>query len=95
MNSSSKELGPIGTWTAQFDSRPVAIVREAAGELDQLGFRAIWYRESLGRESLTNAALLLSATSQIVVASGNSRMRRTALMIKTAQPKIPRGTNPL
>jgi alkanesulfonate monooxygenase SsuD/methylene tetrahydromethanopterin reductase-like flavin-dependent oxidoreductase (luciferase family) len=70
MNSSSEKLGPIGTWTAQSDYRPVAIVREAAGELDQLGFTAIWYPESLGCESLTNAALLLSATSQIVVASG-------------------------
>jgi probable F420-dependent oxidoreductase len=70
MNSSSVELGPIGIWTAQFDYHPAAKVREAAGELDQLGFEAIWFPESLGRESLTNAALLLSATSRIIVATG-------------------------
>jgi probable F420-dependent oxidoreductase len=70
MNSSSMELGPIGIWTAQFDYHPAAKIREAAGELDQLGFGAIWFPESLGRESLTNAALLLSATSRIIVATG-------------------------
>ena len=70
MNSSSVELGPIGIWTAQFDYHPAAKVREAARELDGLGFGAIWFPESLGRESLTNAALLLSATSRIIVATG-------------------------
>ena len=70
MSSSSVELGPIGIWTAQFDYHPAAKVREAAGELDGLGFGAIWFPESLGRESLTNAALLLSATSRIIIATG-------------------------
>lgn len=70
MNSSSMELGPIGIWTAQFDYQPAAKVRDAAGELDQLAFGAVWFPESVGRESLTAAALLLSATSRIVVATG-------------------------
>ena len=70
MNSSSMELGPIGIWTAQFDYQPAAKVRDAAGELDQLAFGAVWFPESVGRESLTNAALLLSATSRIAVATG-------------------------
>ncbi len=70
MNSSSMELGSIGIWTAQFDYQPADKVREAAGELDQLGFGALWFPESVGRESLTAAALLLSATSRIVVATG-------------------------
>ena len=70
MNSSSMELGPIGIWTAQFDSHPAAKVREAAAELEQLGFGVIWFPESVGRESLTNAALLLGATSRIVIATG-------------------------
>ena len=41
MNSSSMEVGPIGIWTAQFDYQPAAKVREAAAELEQLGFGAI------------------------------------------------------
>jgi probable F420-dependent oxidoreductase len=70
MNSSSMELGQIGIWTAQFDYQPAAKVREAVAEIEQLGFGTIWFPESVGRESLTNAALLLSATARIVVATG-------------------------
>ena len=43
MNSSSMEVGPIGIWTAQFDYQPAAKAREAAAELEQLGFGAIWF----------------------------------------------------
>jgi probable F420-dependent oxidoreductase len=70
MNSSSMELEPIGIWTAQLDYQPAAKAREAAAELEQLGFGAIWFPESVGREALTNAALLLGATSRIVIATG-------------------------
>ncbi|HKX50218.1 MAG TPA: LLM class flavin-dependent oxidoreductase, partial [Candidatus Binatia bacterium] len=70
MNSSAMELGPIGIWTAQFDYQPAAKVRDAVAELEQLGFGAIWFPESVGRESLTNATILLSATSRLVVATG-------------------------
>jgi probable F420-dependent oxidoreductase len=69
MNSSMK-LGPIGIWTAQLDYQPAAKAREAALELEQLGFGAIWFPESVGREALTNSALLLSFTSRIVIATG-------------------------
>ena len=70
MNSSPMELGPIGIWTAQLDYQPAAKAKEAAAELEQLGFGAIWFPESVGREAMTNAALLLGATSQIVIATG-------------------------
>src|SRR6266404_4457531 len=70
MNSSSIELGPIGIWTAQLDYQPAAKAREAAAELEQLGFGAIWFPEGVGREALTNAGLLLGATSRIVIATG-------------------------
>jgi probable F420-dependent oxidoreductase len=70
MSSSSMELGPIGIWTAQFDYQPAAKAQEAAAELEQLGFGAIWFPESVGRESLVNAALLLGATRRIVIATG-------------------------
>lgn len=70
MNSSSMELGPIGIWTAQFDYQPAAKAQQAAAELEQLGFGAIWFPESVGRESLTHAGLLLGATRRIVIATG-------------------------
>lgn len=70
MNSSSIELKPIGIWTAQLDYQPIAKAKEAAAELEQLGFGAIWFPESVGREALTHAALLLGATRRIVIATG-------------------------
>ena len=70
MNSSEVVLGPIGIWTAQLDYQPAAKAREAAAQLEQLGFGAIWFPESIGREALTNAALLLHATNRTVIATG-------------------------
>src|SRR5581483_3207082 len=68
--SSSISLKPIGIWTGAFEPQPAAKVREAAAELEQLGYGAIWFLEGLGRESFTQASLLLCATSRIVVATG-------------------------
>jgi len=45
-------------------------MQEAAAELEQLGFGAIWFGEARGREALTQASLLLAATKQIVIATG-------------------------
>ena len=70
MNASSIQLGPVGIWTAQFEYHPAVKVRQAAADLEQLGFGAIWFPESVGRESLTHAALLLGATSRMVIATG-------------------------
>jgi probable F420-dependent oxidoreductase len=70
MNSLAKELGPIGIWTSQFDYQPAAKARKAAADLEKLGYGAIWFPESVGREALTNAALLLSATKRVVIATG-------------------------
>jgi probable F420-dependent oxidoreductase len=68
--NSSMELGPIGIWTAQLDYQPAAKAQEAATELEQLGFGAIWFPEAVGREALTSAGLLLGATRRIVIATG-------------------------
>ncbi len=70
MKSSPIPLKPIGIWTGAFEQQPAAKVYEAVAELEELGFGAIWYSEGLGREALTQASLLLSATSRIVVATG-------------------------
>jgi probable F420-dependent oxidoreductase len=70
MTSPSTPLGPIGIWTMRFDSHPAAKIQEAAAELEQLGYGAIWFGEALGREAFTQASLLLTATPRIVVATG-------------------------
>jgi probable F420-dependent oxidoreductase len=67
------DLGSIGVWTFAFDGRPAGEVREAAAELDELGFGAIWFGEGFGREALTHASLLLHATNRLTVATGIAR----------------------
>ena len=44
--SAPRKLGPIGIWTAQLDHQPAAKAQEAAAELEQLGFGAIWLPEA-------------------------------------------------
>ena len=66
----SVDIGRIGIWTFQFDQQPWAAIAEAAAELEELGYGALWFPESRGREALAQAALLLSATRRIAVVPG-------------------------
>ena len=43
---------------------------EVASELESLGYAAMWVPEAWGREAFTNAGLMLSATSSMVIATG-------------------------
>src|SRR3981081_2613276 len=70
MAQSSVKLGSVGIWTRQFEVHPAAKVQEAAGELEELGYGAIWFGEAAGREELTHAGVVLAATRRIVVATG-------------------------
>jgi probable F420-dependent oxidoreductase len=77
---------PIGIWTAQFDYQPAAKAQEAAAELDELGYGAIWFPESVGREAMTQAALLLAGTSRIMIATGIANIyARDSVTMATAQ----------
>jgi probable F420-dependent oxidoreductase len=57
-------------WTGQLDFSSAEDVRDAAREVEQLGYRALWTGEAIGREVLTAAQLLLTATESLVVATG-------------------------
>ncbi|UFQ18006.1 MULTISPECIES: TIGR03620 family F420-dependent LLM class oxidoreductase [Streptomyces] len=63
-------LGRAGVWTFAFEGQPAGRVREAAAEIEELGYGALWYGEAFGRDTVGQAWLLLSATQRIVVASG-------------------------
>jgi probable F420-dependent oxidoreductase len=63
-------LGPVGLWTSQLDRHPAEVVRAAVAELEELGWSSLWCWEVLGREALTNAGLLLAATSRMVLGTG-------------------------
>jgi probable F420-dependent oxidoreductase len=64
------QLGRVGIWTRQFEDQPAAKAQEAARELEELGYGALWFGEAFGREVLTNAGLLLAGTKRMVVATG-------------------------
>src|SRR5438046_8163593 len=70
MAQSTVKLGSVGVWTRQFEDYPAAKAQEAASELEELGYGAIWFGEAVGREALTHAVLLLAATRRIVIATG-------------------------
>ncbi len=64
------DLGRVGIWTAALDQQPVAGAQAAAAELEALGYGALWFPEAMGREALTNAAVLLAGTRRIAIATG-------------------------
>ncbi|HZT64677.1 MAG TPA: LLM class F420-dependent oxidoreductase [Acidimicrobiales bacterium] len=63
-------LGPIGIWTPTLDFVPASQARELAAELEELGYAAIWLGEVAGRDIFVHLALLLSATTRLVGATG-------------------------
>ncbi|MEV0443938.1 TIGR03620 family F420-dependent LLM class oxidoreductase [Streptomyces spectabilis] len=63
-------LGRVGVWTFAFEGQPAGRVREAAAEIEELGYGALWYGEAFGRDTVGQAWLLLSATRRVPVASG-------------------------
>jgi len=64
------KLGRIGVWTTALDFQPSARAREAAAELEALGYGALWIGEAQRREPFASAGILLSATKRIVYATG-------------------------
>ena len=63
-------LGPIGLWTAAFESLPAPQVRDLVAEVDDLGYAAVWIPEAVTRDAMVNSMLLLEGSSRITVATG-------------------------
>jgi probable F420-dependent oxidoreductase len=64
------DLGTFGIYTFDFEHQPAARIGESARELEQLGWRALWFPEVGGREALSLAGLLLAATERMTVING-------------------------
>ncbi|MDO8562998.1 MAG: LLM class flavin-dependent oxidoreductase, partial [Candidatus Limnocylindria bacterium] len=67
----AKQLGRVGIWSNTFERLPSAKAGELARLVEGLGFGAIWFPEAVGsKEVFAQSALLLAASSRIVVAPG-------------------------
>ena len=79
-------LGRVGVWTGQLDFSSADVVREAAREVEALGYRALWTGEAVGREVLSAAQLLLASTDSLIVATGIANIwARDALAMAAGQ----------
>jgi probable F420-dependent oxidoreductase len=63
-------LGRFGVFCWGVVTQPAVEVRAAVRAIEDLGYGAIWFPESRGREAFTAASLVLEATERIVVATG-------------------------
>lgn len=64
-------LGRVGVWSFALEAQSSATEREAAAEIEELGYRALWFPESVpSPDTFTHASLVLGATSRVMVASG-------------------------
>ncbi|MFI5091472.1 MAG: TIGR03620 family F420-dependent LLM class oxidoreductase [Terriglobales bacterium] len=62
--------GRIGIFAGALSAQPATVQRHVAIEMENLGYGTLWYGESLAREAFAQAAIFLSATSRLVIASG-------------------------
>jgi probable F420-dependent oxidoreductase len=64
--------GEVGLWisSSALNPMPATQAMEAASEIEELGYAALWFGEAAGREAFTNASMFLCTTSRLVVATG-------------------------
>ncbi|MFE7314658.1 LLM class F420-dependent oxidoreductase [Streptomyces sp. NPDC057555] len=67
----ASRIGRVGVWHGGLGRVPAAAARQAAREIEQLGYGALWFGEGpASKEAFSHAGLLLAATERITVATG-------------------------
>jgi probable F420-dependent oxidoreductase len=64
------DLGRVGIWTGALDGVPSSEAQQRAVELEAMGYPTLWIPETVGRDPFVTAALLLSATKKLKIATG-------------------------
>ena len=70
MTKPSVQIGRVGVWYGGIDALPTPKAQEAAQEIENMGYGALWIAEAVGRDPFVSAAVLLSATRSIPIATG-------------------------
>lgn len=75
------KLATTGVWFFT-DMLTTGQSRETAARIESLGYSALWIPDTLGRDPFVNAATLLDATTDLIVATGiaNIHMRHPGMM---------------
>jgi len=64
------DIGTWGIWTSLLDQHSTSKGREVLGELDDMGWGAIWRPESTGRDALISSTIWLESCPRMAVATG-------------------------
>lgn len=86
--------GPVGVWTTALDALPLSAAQEQVGELDELGYDALWYGEAYGREAFSAAALYLAASRRMAVAPGIASIYARDAMASNAAARTLNAAHP-
>lgn len=66
-----ERLGPVGVWLGALSGVSATAAREAAAEVESLGYGSLWVADSpVSKEPFVHASLLLAATRHLVVGTG-------------------------
>jgi probable F420-dependent oxidoreductase len=65
-----QQLGRFGIWSRELRTAERSAAADAAAELEQLGFGALWFPAGVDEEFVGVAEALLAPTSRVVVATG-------------------------
>ncbi len=77
-------LGKLGLWTFQLDMQPMREAQRHVARLEELGFRTVWVPEAVGREPFASTSLLLSATDEMILATGIASLHARSPMTMQA-----------
>jgi len=65
-----QDMGRVGAWVWDLVTAPAPHIRAAVRAIEDMGYGAVWFPESRGREAIALSAILLAETSTIKVAPG-------------------------
>ena len=64
------DIGRVGVWYGGIDALPTPKAIEAAQQIEELGYGALWVAEAVGRDPFVSSAILLGATKNLKLATG-------------------------
>lgn len=87
MSTPLVEIGRVGIWYGMIDALPTPEAQRAAQVVEELGYGALWVAEAVGRDPFVSAAVLLSATERLPIATGIANIYARDAMTMAAGQK--------